>query len=65
MIGLDLGQHQRSMDVLLHRQRLVRDVLWCNMSIIYVWEAYIWVDSYLINLSNARSNVPFEEKKEQ
>jgi hypothetical protein len=27
MIGLDLGQHQRSMDVLLHRQRLVRDVL--------------------------------------
>ncbi len=34
MIGLDLDQHQRSMDVLLHCQQLVRDVLWCNMSIV-------------------------------
>ncbi len=34
MTGLDLDQHQRSMDVLLHCQQLVRDVLWCNMSIV-------------------------------
>ena len=63
MTGLDLDQHQRSMDVLLHCQQLVRHVLWCNKSLVYVRKTCIEAYSYLINLSKARSNVPYGKKR--
>jgi hypothetical protein len=62
MTGLDLGQHQHSMDIWFHRQLLVRDVLWCNNPFVYLWEAYNRVRFYLINIFKTRSNIPNARK---